>query len=382
MRALVLVIIALLALPGCSWLRGGEDNAEPPAELTDIVQQVKLTTLWKRSVGEGSKKQFVRLTPVVDGGRLFVADREGLVVAVDAESGKQIWKTETRAPVSSGVGVGEGLIFVATTEAEVIALNWNDGSEAWRSYVTSEVLGAPAALDGVVVVQSVDANISGLDAATGERRWIFDRSVPTLSLRGSSAPLVIKGGAITGLASGKLLAVELNRGLPVWETTIAVPRGRSELDRMVDIDGTPKLWADQIYTVTYQGSVAAVNGANGQIAWSRDMSSAVGLDVDFRQVYVTDDKSHVWALDRNSGASMWKQDAFNNRALTAPVALGNYVAVADFEGYIHILSRIDGEQVARTRVDDDGVLATPVVANDTLYVYGNGGALAAYRIEQ
>lgn len=382
MRLAVFALIGLLVLPGCSWLRGGEDNAEPPAELVDIEQQVKLEQLWKRNIGAGTKGQFVRLTPVVDGGRIFVADREGMVAALDSETGKPVWKVDTDAPVSSGVGVGQGLVLVATTEAEVIALNWSDGSEAWRAVVSSEVLGAPSALDGVVVVQSVDGNITGLDAATGERNWIFDRSVPALSLRGTSSPLLVSGGAIAGLASGKLIAIELKRGLPVWEATISVPSGRSELERMVDIDSSPKVWGEQLFTVTYQGSVAAVDGASGQIAWSREMSSAAGLDVDFRQVYVTDEDSHVWALDRRNGASMWTQDALHNRALTAPAALDSYVAVADFEGYLHLLSRIDGEQLARVRVDGDGVLAAPIVANDTLYVYGNGGTLAAYRVSR
>jgi len=201
-------------------------------------------------------------------------------------------------------------------------------------------------------------------------------------LRGTSSPLLVRGGAITGFASGKLIAIELKRGLPVWEATIAVPRGRSELDRMVDIDSSPSIWGDQLYTVTYQGNVAAVDGANGQIAWSRGMSSPVGLDVDFRQVYVTDEDSNLWALDRRSGASMWKQTGLHNRALTRPAALSNYVAAADFEGWLHVFSRIDGEELGRVRIDSSGVLASPVVADDTLYVYTNGGTLAAYRVTQ
>lgn len=382
MRNLLIACLVVLMLPGCAWLKGGEDNSVPPAELQKLVSQVHINQLWERHVGSGSKEQYVRLTPAVDDGRVFVADRDGQVSALDAETGKPLWSVDLKRPVSSGVGVGEGLVLVGTTEAEVIALNWSDGAEVWRSVVSSEVLGAPAAAEGTVVVQSVDGNVAGLDVASGERRWILDRTVPTLSLRGTSSPLLVRGGAITGFASGKLIAIELKRGLPVWEATIAVPRGRSELDRMVDIDSSPSIWGDQLYTVTYQGNVAAVDGANGQIAWSRGMSSPVGLDVDFRQVYVTDEDSNLWALDRRSGASMWKQTGLHNRALTRPAALGNYVAAADFEGWLHVFSRIDGEELARERIDSSGVLASPVVADDTLYVYTNGGTLAAYRVTQ
>lgn len=380
MRVLILAFALTGFLTGCSWLKGGEDNAEPPAELTSIEQQVTLTTLWKKDIGGGIKEQFLRLTPIVDGGRLFAVNHDGNVVALDAATGKQVWEAETRAAVTSGAGVGEGLVLVGTADAEVVALNWQDGEEVWRAQVSSEVLAAPTAAEGLVVVQSVDGNLAALDAATGERRWVFDRTVPVLSLRGTSSPLLVPGGVLSGLANGKLVAIGLKRGLPAWETTIAIPSGRSELDRMVDIDSAPQVWGNQVYTVTYQGRVAALNGADGQIQWARDMSSAVGLSIDFRQVYVTDEQSHVWALDRRNGASMWSQDALYNRALTRPVAFGDTVAVADFEGYLHLLSRIDGEIVGRTRVDDAGVLAPPIVVDDILYVYGNSGTLAAYRL--
>ncbi|WJW76268.1 outer membrane protein assembly factor BamB [Thiohalobacter sp. IOR34] len=379
----LLLGMVLLGLAGCSWLPGSEeDNAEPPAELQPITaSEVTLRPLWKRDLGDGTGGQFIRLRPALDGGRLFAADNKGRVVAFEAESGAPLWSVETGIAVSGGVGVGEGLVLVGGDEAEVVALDWRDGSEVWRSTVSSEVLGAPAAAGGVVVVQSVDGNLTGLDAASGERLWVFDRTVPVLSLRGTSSPVLVEGYAITGFASGKLVALELKRGLPLWETAVAVPRGRSELDRMVDIDSPPVVRGGLIYSVTYQGRVAAVQGGNGRLIWARDMSSFAGLAVDFRQLYVSDASSDIWALDRRNGAALWRQDALHNRMITAPVVAGDQLAVGDFEGYLHLLSRSSGEIQARVRVDDAGILAPPVVDGDRLYVFGNGGTLAAYRVE-
>ena len=377
-RVTALLMLALW-LAGCSWLRG-EDNAEPPAELTKIETKVELKQLWSRDVGSGVDEHFLRLRPAVDGGRIFAADRKGRVTALDVTNGKELWDVKTGIAVSSGVGVGEGLVLVGSSDAELVALDWRDGKEIWRAALSSEILSVPAAANGLVVVQTVDGKVAGLSAATGTRNWVLDRSVPVLSLRGTSSPLLVQNAVITGFDSGKLAVLDAARGLPVWETSVAVAHGRSELERMVDIDSPPQVWGGTIYAVTYQGRVAAIEGNNGRILWARDMSSVAGLGVDFRQLYVTDANSHVWALERENGASSWKQDKLTNRALTAPVAFGDYVVAADFEGYVHLMARFDGALVGRTRADSDGVLATPLVEGDTLFVYGNSGSLKAYKI--
>lgn len=378
--AVLLLVSAGATLSGCSWLRG-EDNTEPPAELTDIQATVRLEEVWSRDVGAGVDEQFLRLRPGVDDGRVFAADHKGRVTAFDAGTGQELWSVKSGIAISSGVGVGEGLVLVGSSDAELIALDWRDGHEVWRSKVSSEVLSVPVADQGTVVVQSVDGRLTGLKSSDGSRLWVFERSVPVLSLRGTAAPVIVRGAVIGGFDNGRLAVLDLARGLPAWETSIAVPHGRSELERMVDIDAPPQLWGDTVYTVTYQGRVAAVEGSSGRILWARDLSSAAGLGVDFRNVYVTDDQSHVWALERDNGSSVWKQDKLARRALTAPVALGEHVVVADLEGYLHVLSRTDGALLGRARADGKGVLAPLVVANDILYVYGNGGTLSAYRIQ-
>lgn len=377
-RLFVLIAVTVW-LSGCSWLRG-DDNIDPPAELTEIQAKVKLQQIWHKDVGTDIDEQYLKLRPAIDGGRVFAADVKGRVTAYDAATGKEIWETKTDIAIASGVGVGEGLVVVGSSEAQVVALDWRDGHEVWRTEVSSEVLSIPGANQGIVVIQSVDGKLTGLKASDGARVWVYERSVPVLSLRGTSSPVLVQGAVIAAGDNGKLAVVDLARGLVGWETSIAVPHGRSELERMVDIDSPPQVWGGTVYTVTYQGRVAAVEGNSGRILWARDMSSAVGLGVDFSNVYVTDDNSEVWALERDNSGSVWKQDKLKRRALTAPVAIGNYVAVADFEGYVHVLSRTNGEIVGRERTDSKGVLAPLVVDGDTLFVYGNSGTLSAYKI--
>jgi outer membrane protein assembly factor BamB len=376
----LLLLVGLSSwLSGCAWLRGA-DNTDPPAELTDIQMRVELQQLWRNDAGANIDDQYLMLRPAIDDGRIFAADRKGRVTAYETDTGKRIWETKTGILISSGVGVGDGLVLVGSSEAQIVALDWRDGREVWRSEVSSEVLSAPAADQGMVVVQSVDGRLTGLQSSDGARVWVFDRSVPVLSLRGTGTPVLVQGAAIAGADNGKLAVLDLARGLPAWETSVAVPQGRSELERMVDIDSPPQVWGGTIYTVTYQGRIAAVEGNSGRILWARDMSSSAGLGLDFANVYVTDEDSAVWALERDSGSSVWKQDKLLRRALTAPVAFGDYVAVADFDGYLHLLSRSDGELIGRERVDRKGVRTPLVVEGDSLYVYGNSGSLAAYKI--
>jgi outer membrane protein assembly factor BamB len=384
MKQLAAILLLVALLGGCSSMSGflgGEDNAEPPAELQDLDEPVALKRLWSTSVGVGYDSQFVRLVPAVTADRILAADRRGRVVAYDAESGKRLWETRTDAPVSAGPGVGDGLVLLGTSDARVLALELEDGAILWEAAVSSEVLSVPQIDRGVVVVQSVDGNVAGLDAIDGGQLWIYDRDVPVLTLRGTSTPAVGFGAVIAGFASGKLAALTIEEGFVAWETSVAVPRGRSEIERMVDIDGDPIIMGSAVYVASYQGRVAVVDAQNGNLGWTRDMSSYAGIGVDFAQVYVTDQDSSVWALTRESGGTVWKQDQLANRSLTPPAPFENYIAVGDFEGYVHLLSRYDGHLAGRVRVDGRGVSSRPLVVGDTLYVYGNGGTLAAYRLD-
>jgi outer membrane protein assembly factor BamB len=384
MRRLPVVLLAML-LGGCSTMAGwfgGEDNATPPAKLVDIKDPVKLKELWSEDIGVGYDKQSVNLVPTVIGSYIVAADRRGRVVELSGETGKELWETETEAPISAGPGAGEGLVLVGASDGQVIALNLEDGSIKWRTHVSSEVLSVPRIDLGIVVIQSVDGSITGLSSGDGHQLWVSDHSVPVLTLRGTASPAVERGGVITGLGSGKVVAMTTANGYQVWENSIAIPKGRTEIDRLVDVDADPVIVGDTVYAVSYQGKLAIIDLRSGNLGWSRDMSSYTGLAVDFSKIYVTDADSKVWALSRDNGASVWKQENLHNRALTAPALFGDYVAVGDFEGYLQLLSTYDGRIAGRVRVDRKGIAARPVVVDDVLYVYGKSGTLAAYKLKK
>ncbi|MDX1434369.1 MAG: outer membrane protein assembly factor BamB [Gammaproteobacteria bacterium] len=375
----------LAGLGGCAtvgdWF-GGEDNTQPPAELVDFEPRIELTTLWSRSVGAGADSQYLKLAPAVGGQRVYAANHDGRVSAFDAASGDEVWDQSTDLPISGGPGIGADAVFVGTSNGDVLALGNEDGAVKWRARVSSEVLACPRAAEDVVVIRTIDGKLFGLDAGDGERLWVYDRTVPVLTLRGTSSPALAEGIAVAGFDSGRLVCLALATGQTLWEASVAVPRGRSELERMVDIDADPVIVGNVVYVVSYQGRVAAVDLRNGEVLWRRDMSSHAGLGVDRINVYVTDESSHVWALDRRSSASVWRQTQLQARRLTPPAVFASYVVVGDFEGYVHWLDRDDGSFAARAHVDSSGILAAPVATPEALYVYGAGGELSALKVER
>ncbi|MGQ0657777.1 MAG: outer membrane protein assembly factor BamB [Chromatiales bacterium] len=360
-----------------NWM-GGEDNAAPPAPLVEFVPTLNVKEGWSTRLGKGTDEQFLKLAPAVLGDRIYTAERHGRVAAYTAATGKVIWEKDTDALISGGPGVGEGLVLLGTSEGEVLALNEADGAPSWRTAVSSEVLAAPRAAHGVVVVHTGDGSITGLGAASGDRLWSYESSTPTLTLRGSSAPLLVDDLAIAGFANGRLVALDLKTGKLVWEAVVALGSGRSDLERMVDIDGEPLLMDDTVYVATYQGRVASVSIASGELLWARNSSSYAGLGVDEQNVYLTDAEGVVWAFDRESGTTIWKQDKLKARAATAPVTIGEHVVIGDVEGYLHWLSRVDGRFATRVRVDETRIIAPPVTENGALYAYSAGGVLAAF----
>jgi outer membrane protein assembly factor BamB len=378
----ILYLAAPVLLSACGTVNNffvGKDNSDPPAALVTFQPTATLQSVWRTDVGAGVDKQFVKLMPRVAGEKVFAADRKGRVSAYRADTGQSLWSVETKAPISGGPGSGEGLVLVGSSEGEVLALDEASGALTWRAPVSSEILAAPQAAQGRVVVRTLDGKVYGLDAKEGKRIWVYEQAVPALTLRGTSAPLIVDDKVITGFANSKLTAISLNEGKLLWETPIAEPRGRTELERLVDISGEPRLADGIVYVASFQGRIAAVDADSGRLLWARDMSSYSGPDVDEQAVYVTDAQGAVLALDRRDGRTLWKQDKLHARGVTAPAAYGDYIAVGDFEGYLHCLNREDGSFAARVRVDDKGILAPPVAADGTLYVSGKGGVLAALR---
>lgn len=379
MRVLISAVLSLAMLSGCSWF-GDEDNSEPPVKLKNFDEQLRLKSVWSRDTGVGTDEQLVKLVPAVLGERVYTVDRKGRASAYAIEDGKRVWSTATDALVSAGPAADEGVVLLGTSDARVLALNIETGELLWASPVSSEVLSVPRVYEGVVIVQTVDGNLTGLDAETGKRLWIHDRTVPVLSLRGTSTPLIEDGLVLSGFANGKMVALDVRSGHQLWEAAIAVPSGRSELQRMVDLDADAVVRDEVLYVTSFQGQLAAVSLENGRLLWKREMSAYAGLAVDRQQVYISDEHSSVWALDRRAGAAAWKNSDLERRFLTGPVVVQGYVAVGDFEGYVHLLSRIDGALAGRQRVERAGILAPPVALGDRLLVLGAGGELAMYQL--
>lgn len=370
---------AVLFLPACS-LFGDKEPLLEPAELTDINPQVALEELWSTRIGSGNGEKYTQLAPVASGDNLFAADVRGRVVAVNRHNGDDLWEVDVEANLTGGVGAGYGLVLVGSEEGEVIALSAADGSQRWRSTVSSEVLAAPQVNGQVVLVQSTDDNLHALDPETGERRWTYDNTVPVLTLRGTSRPLLGDNLVVAGFANGKLVGLNAANGQLVWEYRVGIPTGDSELERIVDIDGELAAAGDTVYAASYQGRVSAVDAQTGVSRWDRDTSSHRGVGVDEEQVYLVDADGQLHALNRYSSQPVWQQDGLKHRGLTTPVVIGSSVVVGDFEGYLHLLAVGSGDFVGRVQLDSSGIRSRPLVLGDTLYVMSNGGRLAALRL--
>lgn len=350
-------------------------------KLESFKAELQLKTQWSASAGKGQGKLWNNLQPVVDADIIYVADVRGAVFAFDRFNGRRQWKTNLKMDVSGAVGIGGGRLIVGSLAGDVVALDQDDGKELWRTNIEHEVLSAPAADDELVVVQTQDDRLIGLSAVDGRRLWEFSGNPSLLTLRGSSAPLLAGGLVFAGLSSGKVVALELEQGLPVWEQRVALPGGRTELERLVDIDGQLLLKNDVLYVAAFQGRIAGLSPDNGRILWQRDASSYTGLAQGFGNAYVSLAGGEVEAVDERSSGTMWSNQKLLRRQLSGPALLSSNVAVADFKGYLHLLSQVDGRFVARKRIDRKGVRAQPLVVGNWMYLYGNSGKLVAITIK-
>ena len=342
------------------------------AELASFEPKVQLRTLWQVRIGSAG---IYTLAPAVVGNSVYAAAADGSLARFDGE--KQVWRVSTGQPISGGVGADGKLVVVGTAKGEVLAFDAATGKAAWKAQVSSEVLAPPVVADGLVVVRSGDSRISALDAADGKLRWVYQRSVPALLLRSNARVLMAGDNTIIGFPGGKLVAIANSNGASVWEATVALPKGSTELERVTDITSSPALEGDAVCAVAFQGRIACFDVKNGTGLWSRDMSSIAGLDMDSKQVYITDDKGFVQALDRDTGATVWKLDKLATRSPTRPLALDGLVAVADVQGMVHLLSSDGGVFFGRAKTDGSAIRADPVpYANGILVQTSDGGLFA------
>ncbi len=374
------LVAATLVLPACGIFGGDKDKELEPLKLVDIDETIDVKRIWSAKLGAESEYLRVALRPAGDGNRIYAASQDGKVTAFDPETGKQIWRTKLDLELSAGPGVGEGRVVVVSKDGSAIALDAATGEERWRASIAAESLACPLIKDEVVVLQTIDNRLQALSLFDGRSRWSLEQSTPALTMRGSSSPVVVGTTVIAGFDTGRLVAADIDTGTIQWETVLSPPKGRSDLDRLADVDGALAIVGQDLYATGYQGRLAAIATESGQILWSRDISSYEGVAADWNSVYTVRDDGEVVALTRRNGAEAWRNASLLRREPTLPVPFGTTVVVGDLDGYLHFFSNIDGEPVARRRVGSKAISSDPFVIANRLYVQSDGGTLAAFVI--
>lgn len=373
---------AALMLSSCG-IFGDEEDAElEPKELVKIENKLNIKRLWSTKVGGDSEFLLVGLRPSGDGNRIYAASRDGKIAAYDPESGKQHWKVDIKEDISAGPAVGEGSVAIATRNGFVVLFDTDSGVEQWRSYVGGEVLAHPIIKDDSVIVQTIDSRLVALTRFDGRQRWELEQMMPVLTMRGASSPLLVGSTIIAGFDNGKLVAVGVDTGDVEWDSMLALATGRSDLDRLSDIDGAIAAVGQDIYAAGYHGRIAAIAAESGQVLWSREISSNVGVAADWNSIYTARDDGEIIAMTRSNGAEAWRNDDLLRRDPTLPVPFHTSVVVGDFEGYLHFLSSIDGVVLARLRLGGKAITSDPVVFGNRLYVQSDDGTVAAYEVVQ
>ncbi|HWS76899.1 MAG TPA: outer membrane protein assembly factor BamB [Thermomonas sp.] len=385
LRLFAATALAVALLSGCSTVKNlldgrGKDKSKDPTPLVQITTSANVSQLWSASVGKGDEHLGVAQRPAIADGHVYAAAVEGGVSAFDLRSGQSLWRYASELPLTGGPGAGDGLVVVGSLEGDVIALDAATGAEKWKAKVANEVLVAPAVGGGMVFVHSNDGRVTALDAGTGERRWFHSATVPALTVRGNGGITVGPGIIFFGNDNGSLTALSMTDGSVVWTAPVAQPEGRSELERMADVDGPAVLDNTTLFATSYKNHTVAIDGPSGQLMWDRENGGPRGLGLSNSAVVVTDVAGKVWGLDKNTGASLWQQDGLAWRSTSAPAVQGDYAVVGDLEGVVHWLRLNDGAFAARSSLGG-AITGQPAVADGILVVQTTEGQLAAFALQ-
>ena len=375
-RSIGLITVTML-IASCS-LFGDEEEELEPKELVKIVESVKIKRIWSAKLGGKSDFLLVALRPAGDGSRIYAASQDGVVTAFAPETGKMLWQKKLETELSAGPGVGEGRLALAAKDGFGIVLDAATGDEQWRVSIAAESLAAPFIKNGTVVFQTIDNRLDARSLFDGRERWSIVQSTPALTMRGSSSPVSVGNSLFAGFDSGRIVAANIDTGEVIWESLLSPPTGRSDLDRLSDIDGAMALVGQDLYAVGYQGRMAALASESGQILWNREISSYVGVSADWNSVYTVRDNGEVVAMTRATGNEIWRNDSLLRREPTLPVPFNTTVVVGDFEGYLHFFCGIDGQPVARERMGRDAITSDPLVIGNRLYVQSDNGSISAF----
>jgi outer membrane protein assembly factor BamB len=372
-------LVAFL-LTGCATGWGWFGRSEPalkPSPLTPIQESVRLEVVWRAPVGRSPQ---LALAPSVAGSAVYAAFADGTLTRFSADRGQTVWRVDTGKKLTGGVEAGANLVLAGTLDGEVLAYG-EDGKLRWTAPIGTAILSPPRLSEGIVVVRGADGRVFALEADSGKRRWVYQRTLPALSVRSFAGVAVERGAVFAGFPGGKLVALRLTDGVVGWEATVAQPRGATELERIADVASTPEVAAAEVCAAAFQGRTACFDVRNGNLLWARDISSYAGLDVDGRGLYVTTERSEVMGLELGRGATLWRQEKLTGRRLTRPTSLGSYVAVGDFEGYVHLLNADDGGFAARVATDGNPIATPPLRVEGGLLVQTTGGTLMLLRIQ-
>jgi len=393
----VVLFCLIFLLAGCG---SSPSPVLPPVKLSAVTNAFVIKRQWQSDFGDGAGDNYLRLTPVLDKGVLYAVDFHGILTAYDIAKADTLWQVNLNIPVGSALSLDQNLILLGSSNGDVLAVNKNDGKTVWHAQVSSEVLAPPAISGDTIVVRCVNGMLYALDRKDGKQLWSLEQTTPALTLRGTSKPVISGDIVLAAFDNGRLLALNLQNGKILWQAVVSVPRGRTDLERMVDIDANPVVVDDTVYVVSYQGRLAAIQLGSGRILWTRDIPSYIGMSVDAYRIYLVDSDSRVWALDRMNGATLWKQEALLRRSLTPPRLQDNYVIEADFDGFIHWLRRDNGKLVARLRLNTfdythpdldetedlnfpkhNNILIPPLVDDHTLIAMDRYGHTEGYQID-
>jgi outer membrane protein assembly factor BamB len=404
LQRVVLLMILTLFVGGCSTVKGlfGDkaSKGSEPAALTKTKNTIAIKRLWSTGVGGGENDLWLRQKPAADEARVYVVDNNGNVRAIDINSGKTVWNSKAidakngskllfwrkkvkESGLTSSPGIGAGHVVVGGRNGEVVALDAATGAQKWKSRITSEIISTPLVTADRVVVRSGDGRVFGFDLADGSRKWVFDRALPSLSVRGNGSPVAGDGVVYVGYEDGTVVMLRTADGLQGWEQVVASPDGRTELDRAADIDGEIQVGSDAIYAVSYHGQTMSMALNNGRPLWARDIGAYSGIAMNDSMVVLTDKLGAVHGLSRADGSGTWKQEGLLRRMLTTPVIQGEYAVVGDLEGYLHWLKLDDGQIAGRVRVQSAVLRGSPVItSNGVLLAMTTEGQLAAYQLGQ
>ena len=383
------IILGFTALAGCSTLTElrsdladkvfGREPPNPPAVLEEFKPSYTAKIDWSSNVGKTDQYDY---TPAIDSSAVYATNTAGEILKLDATNGRQIWRVNVGESISGGIGIGAGILLVGSNKGNVHAYD-TAGKPLWKAKVSSEILSVPRYFDGLVFVRTGDNRIFGLDATDGSRKWVYERASPALTLR-SSVGIVVDGGAVyAGFAGGKMVAIRADNGKLLWEATVAQPKGVTEIERIADITSLPVVDGRLVYAVAYQGKIAAVDRTNGKVVWNRDISSYNGLNVEDAKIFVSHTLGAVYSLDDETGKTFWRQGALANRRLTAPLPMGGVIAVGDLEGYVHFLTRDEGNFAARIKLDGNAVMSlVPGASATQLIAETRDGGLYAISVAE